>query len=519
MSVARGPTMRSFRHAAALFALSALATVGCAAADESAAPPEPEGAVDTTKQKLAADNLYAKLRELEGVLPRPPASVTIPMGNWVGGGEFSGVAATCRIVYSPIKHRQCTPPTKTIYGISAVLTFDVPNGVTLTANGKTAASSGGRVTLDVGNADTVDWTLRSGSYSYTDKLILSRPEVGGVGAFTVAALPVTIVYEPPQNAARTNFASASFGDERTVVTTVSKGNSTTSTPVWVAGDAAKQFGVKLANFLPGGSTASAVLSGVLAAWDTVSPTTTTETNTDHTLSIKVSSTQAISTGARLGPGRGDLIVFYKDARVAWGMAEGRVSLTLLDHGPLAMITVDTLRADLAAANAGQAAPVTGLDKGTLTSLINLDPMAAPRRPIDTILGGVVLPTSRFTNDKQLIVNGASYTETLSHTITESDKTSTMTTTTTVKDANSGWLSLIGIGDPVDDKVTTKVSFGSSRTTSTSSTKTASLSLSAAASESYKVDVFYDKIFGTFLSRTPVAPPPVIFGGGVLQASP
>jgi len=117
------------------------------------------------------------------------------------------------------------------------------------------------------------------------------------------------------------------------------------------------------------------------------------------------------------------------------------------------------------------------------------------------------------------MNGVSYSQSMSHTITESDKTSTMTTTTTLKDANSGWLSLIGIGDPVDDKVTTKVSFGSSRTASTSSTKTTTLSLDAAANESYSVDVFYDKIFGTFLSRTPQALPPVVFGGGVLQASP
>ena len=95
----------------------------------------------------------------------------------------------------------------------------------------------------------------------------------------------------------------------------------------------------------------------------------------------------------------------------------------------------------------------------------------------------------------------------------------MTTTATVKDANSGWLSLIGIGDPVDDKVTTKVSFGSSRTTTTTNTKSATISLSAGPSESYSVDVFYDKIFGTFLSRTPTAPPPVVFGGAALQAMP
>ncbi len=505
--------MKSLRYAAVCLVLAA---VGCAAGDGSDV--STEAAVDTTQQKLAADNLYAKLRELEGLLPRPPATKTVVMGSWTPNGVFSGVSTTCKIVFYPFKHRECTPPTQSIYGISAILTFDVPDGVTLTANGKTATSSGGHVVLDVGNADTVDWSLRSGSYSYTDKLLISRPEVGGVGAFTVAALPVTIVYEPPQNAARTNSATASFAQESTVVTTVSKGDSAARTPVWVAGDAAKQIGVKLAHLLPGGPYASQVLSAILSAWDTVEPTTTTELNSDHTLSVKVASSQTITTAARGGPGHGDVVVFYKDARVAWGMDGGRVSLTMLDHGPLAMVTVDTLRTDLAAATAGQTAPVTGLDAGTLSSLIKLDPMAAPRRPLDMMFG-VALPQSRFTSDAQLLVNGTSYSQSIRHTISESDKTSTMTTTATVKDANSGWLSLIGIGDPVDDKVTTKVSFGSSRTTTTTNTKSATISLSAGPSESYSVDVFYDKIFGTFLSRTPTAPPPVVFGGAALQAMP
>ena len=510
--------MKSLRHALVCLVL---ATVGCAAGDASdPSDVSPEGTTATQQQKLAADNLYAKLRELEGLLPKPPAQATISMGSWTPNGTFYGVASTCRIVFNP-KGKVCTPPTQALYGISARLSFDVPNGVTLTANGKTATSSAGHVVLDVGTVDVVDWTLSSGSYSVSDKLFISRPEVGGVGAFTVAALPVTIVYEPPQNAARTNSASTSFGQESTVVTTVSKGNSTASTPMWVAGDAAKQIGVKMATLLPGGTYASQVLNGILGAWDTVSPTTTTEVGSDHTLSVKVSQSQAISTYAHGGPGHGDLIVFYKDARVAWGMDAGKVSLTLLDHGPLAMVTVDTLRTDLTAATAGQTAPVTQLDATTLSSLIKLDPMASTvRRPIDTIFGGVALPAGRFITDERLLVNGAMYSQSLSHTITASDTTSTMSTTTTVKDANSGWLSLIGIGDPVDDKVTTKVSFGSSRTASTSNTETATLNLSAAGNESYSVDVFYDNIFGTFLARTPVLPPVVVSNPrSVLEASP
>ena len=180
--------MKRLRHAAVCLVLAA---VGCAPVDDSDVPAEV--AVGTTQQKLAVDNLYAKLRELEGVLPRPPATGTIAMGSWAPGGSFSGVGTTCNIVYYPVKHRQCTPPSRAVYAINLFMSFDVPDGVTLTANGKTATSSGGRVVLDVGNADVVDWTLRSGSYSYTDKLMVNRPEVGGVGAFTVALPRVRVI--------------------------------------------------------------------------------------------------------------------------------------------------------------------------------------------------------------------------------------------------------------------------------------------------------------------------------------
>ncbi|MBX3224791.1 MAG: hypothetical protein KF795_30025 [Labilithrix sp.] len=474
--------------------------------------------VETTKQSLAVDDLYTKLRQLEGVLPAPAATQTVSMGTWVSGGSFVGLASTCTVVFTPFKRTVCTPPTTTLNAISAVLSFNVPDGVTLTANGKTAVSRFGRVTLDVGNADVVTWKLQSGSYSYGDTLWIRRPDVGGVGAFTVAALPVTIVYDPPQNAARTNQASANFSQERTVVNTLTTGSSTINAPEWAEGKVAKEIGVKLAKKFPVTAAAYKVLQGVITAWGSVDTTQTsrTEVNTDRTLSVKVATTQNISATSRGGPGRGDVVVFYSDARVAWSMDEGKVSLTMLDHGPLMMVTVDTLNADLAAANAGQTAPVTRLDAETLSALIKLDPMASTsNRPWGSPIlgGGVTLPASRFTNDGQLLVNGASYTQSVSHTISQSDRVSTMNATTTVKDYHPGWLTLIGVGQTQAGKVTTTISLGASRTTTTSNTKGASITLNAGPTESYRVDVHYDNIFGTFLTRTP-PPPPIVIGGGL-----
>lgn len=509
--------MNRTRSAALCFVLAAVA---CGPVEDTDAVTDER--VEVTAQKLVVDDLYTKLRQLEGVLPAPAATQTVSMGSWTPGGSFVGLGSTCSIVFTPVKHKVCTPPTHTLDAISAVLRFDVPDGVTLTANGKTAVSSSGRIVLDVGSADVVTWKLQSGSYSYGDTLWIRRPDVGGVGAFTVAALPVTIVYDPPQNAARTNSASASFSQESTVVNTLTTGNSTINAPEWAEGKVAKEIGIKLAKKFPVTATAYQVLQGAITLWGSVdtSVTSKTEVNTDRTLSVKVATSQNITTTSRGGPGHGDLVVFYKDARVAWGMDEGKVSLTMLDHGPLTMVTVDTLKSDLAAVNAGQPAPVTGLDADTLSALIKLDPMAATStRPWTSPIlgGGVTLPTSRFTKDAQLLVNGVSYVQSVSHTISQSDKVSTTNATTTVKDYHPGWLSLIGVGQTQAGKVTTTITLGASRTTTTSNTKGASITLSAGPTESYAVDVHYDNIFGTFLTRTP--PPPPIVIGGVLTAQP
>jgi hypothetical protein len=252
----------------------------------------------------------------------------------------------------------------------------------------------------------------------------------------------------------------------------------------------------------------------------VSTTTTegTTVNSDHTLGLSQVNAQTITTNAKLGPGRGDVVVFYKDARVAWGMENGQVTITLIDHGPLAMITIDTLLNDLAAVKAGQPAPVSGLDQHSLESLIKLDPLASlPGKRTKAAAAaayavgtkGAALPASRFKADTSLLLNGTSFQNSVSHTVTQSDKTSTSTTSTTVKNCSPGWLSLVGIGVTKAGTFTSSVSMGSSRTDSVSDTVSASFNLSAGVGESYAVDVFYDNIFGSFLTRIP-PPPPMVF---------
>lgn len=458
--------------------------------------------------QAAADDLYQRLRALEYAVPPVPATQDIAMGSWVAGGNFVGTASTCRITSSPVKGQVCTPPTVTINAISAILKFSVPNGVTLTANGRSVQSSNGQAIINVGNADVVDWTLTSGGSSKSDKLFISRPDVAGLGAFTIAALPISIIYEPPQNAARTNSANIQLTSESAVIDTITNGSSTTSTPTWAGGEAAIKAGKTLASITPQTSAAWSLINGAISALSSGPEVTdSVEVNTDHTLTVKITDSQMVMTRPHSGPGHGDLIAFYKDARVIWGMVAGKVTLTLLDHHGLSVLSVDQLRADIAALSTGGPTQ-SHLDADTLKSLIALDPMAGGNSPLkaDTILSVPTLSASRFSKDKDspLTINSTNLTRTFTHSISQSDKTSKLQTTITVTESHGGWLTLLGIGSQTGGKTTTKVSLGSSRTVSNTQTKSASYHLEAAPNETYAVEIYYDNIFGTFLLRTPGA---------------
>lgn len=496
----------------------AVALTACGPGLEGIDPETGEG-VMVARQSLVVDDLYNKLRQVEGLLPMPDPSAEVMVGTLnVSNGTFNGMKTTYWI--NPFTRKpQAMVPGASINGIDAIAVFSVSSGgLTVTANGITASSTTGTVKINVGRAQKVEWTLQAGGHQRSDKFTLSRPGVIGAGAFTVAALPISIVYEPPMNQAKTNSASVGFRQEMTTITTLSKGTSNSAAPKWATGVVMQSILDRLSKHWKPAAAVKTALGVGKTLLGSVDVTTTegTTVNSDATLGLTQVNAQTITTNAKLGPGLGDIIVFYKDARVLWGMEQGQVTLTLVDHGPLAMVSIATLRSDLAAARAGKVAPVTGLDVPTLESLIKLDPLAPPEKtgPIwgSPVTNGtaVTLPTSRFKKETSLILSGSSFQNSVSHTITQSDRTSTMSTTSTVKNCSPGWLSLIGVGQEKAGTFTSAVSLGSSRTDTVSSTVSASFSLSAAATESYKVDVHYDNIFGSFLTRAP-PPPPLVIG--------
>lgn len=460
----------------------------------------------TTQQNLGADDLYARLRAAENLVQPPPPTETVLVGTIDARyGTFQGLSSWWD--HSGRKPRQIFPITS-IGGIQAVLVFNVNyaygSTITLTANGKTVTSNTGSISLNVGSAKRVDWSLSVGSYTRADSLNISYPVVG-VGAFTVSALPMTIAYEPPMNLARTNATTLNYRQEMTVITGVSKSSSSSRQSFASQGifrDLLDRAQPRFASSTV--RTGIDVIKGLLGSSSTT-VTTGTTVNSDSTLGLTHFSETSYTTNALLGPGLGDVIVFYKNPRLAWLLLDGEVTLTMLDRGQLMMVTVDMLRNDLAAARAGIAAPVTGLDAVSLEALIRLDPMATTRIAAgDNTNLNVSLPTPRFRYDTSLTINGVSFTQTVGHTITQTDASSTLQTTTRVNECHSGWLSSLGIGETQNGIYTTTTSMGTSRTESTSTTAAAQLRLAAGATEAYTIDVYYDALFGSFLARKPAS---------------
>jgi hypothetical protein len=479
---------------------------------------------EEARQKLIVDDVFNKLKEIEGLMPTPPPSAEVVIGTLnASTGEFTGLTSDWELDPITQKPRK-RPAATTVKAVDMIAVFSAigSSSLTVTANGQTVTSDTGTVRINIGKANVMQWTARSGSASYSDSLRISRPAVIGAGAFTIAALPVTVIYEPPMNQAKTNFSSMQFRQQMTTITTVSDGRSSTSTkPVWATGMVMKDILGRLAK---SGVTPAAVLTDALNRGATlmgkVDWTTTrgTTVNSDSSLGVSSEHSTTVTTNGKLGPGLGDVVVFFKDARVLWGMEQGKVTLTMLDHGPEFAVPIETLKNDLVAVRAQGVAPVTGLDAPTLESLIKLSPMAnlpsiSPTSP-GRGLTDVRLPQPRFSHEKTLTLSGSKYDDSVSHTISQTDKTATLNTTSSVRNVTPGWLSLIGLGLGEAGTFTSTLSMGSSRSDQVSNTVTARFFLEAAVGESYSVQVHYDAVFGSFLTRLP--PKPVVIGPIIIR---
>lgn len=472
--------------------------------------------VASTSQALVVDDIYTKLKQAESLMPPPPPLVTLQVGTLnCASGQWSGLSSTVTI--NPITHKPMVLPAfASVNGLRIKLRFDVVNRgssqATVQVGSLYASAPYGQsfVELDVGTLAATPFELNCGPYTRSDDLRITRT-AEGAGAFTIAALPVAIVYEPPQNAAKTNKASITFGEQMSVVETVSSGQSTDQTirQGWMG---LGTWGNIIKGVANTNATAKSLLTSAFTLVGSVEQSRLqgTSVNNDSTLGLSTATAQTITTNAGIGPGQGDVFVIYRNARVVWALKNGEVTLSLLDKGTLVLVTGKTLQTDLAGLQAGTLTPsstVSKLDATTITGLLALDPFTAPQR----WWLGPTFPTPRFASETGLFVGpSTAFNASLSHVVTQSDKTSRTSYTGSFTDSHAGWLSVIGVGNSFDGTTKSVTTMGSSRTVTQQSSVSAGYNITAAANESFDLNVKYDSVFRTFAlaKKTNIVLPPI-----------
>jgi hypothetical protein len=332
--------------------------------------------------------------------------------------------------------------------------------------------------------------MSSGTRSLADTLDIKRKHVLGVGAFRIKALPIAVVYEPPQDPGRTN--SAVYSRSVAVDTKLDVGFlNKSATERKVAPDLISQENMEKALkaaakvFLPAAEQYIDLGAIVGETKKTVVDEEGTEVRSSQTVGFRTTVSHGF--GAHLGPGRGDAICVLKDAVFAWFDDGERTQLSLIGDGGHFCPTVESLKNHTSGL----------LDAATESALLPLDPFA-------TGGPGAVLPASRFTEIEPINVNS---TEVQTREFQESLRSEQAVTETTARvtteEIDAGLLARIGVGPSESKIVRTTVGTSNTLTGSTTITKTLTVQLrTLRAGQSSTLRAYYDRTFGTIALQDP-----------------
>ncbi|MGB7720144.1 MAG: hypothetical protein WBL65_09605 [Bryobacteraceae bacterium] len=381
------------------------------------------------------------------------------------------------------------------------------------------------------------------------RFFILRPPAVGLGAFTIPALPMTIVYAPPQGKMAMN--TVDYSDTATVTRTVSSSitssNDTKTVKAYSAADlvgkvasaittVAAVVGTGGAGAAGGASVAGALselgtalfgaakdandstadattqisselslVSGILGAVDSSTPTNsgTVTVENDHSLTLTVSNMSQYSSKTALGPGVGDRIVYMLNVKVVWMAVNGDVGIHILGFDKIGANAVqDLLQEEQSIANGGQ--PILELDAAAIKSLLQLDPLVTTNRTVFAHLGPPLVGPPRFVPADP---PGRTGTGTgpdgdifqASFDSSTNDKQTTTSTQTTITDAKPGWVSVLFGADNLETTSTATFTNSSSTDSQTDDKITSTITLfSEGLDDKYDVKIFYDCTFGTYL---------------------
>jgi hypothetical protein len=472
-----------------------------------------DDASSSTEQATTTLDVYNTIRAQEASfpLPTPRADATIGTYN-VTTGAYSGLQTTTTYIIDPNtgKPRPMTyTPSISINAVSARLVFNLTNHTTqpvsLTVGSNTvyAPRYATSIAIEViGNSAT--WTLHAGSYTRTDTVRISRPYIVGAGVFTVPAMPVTIVYEPPQPTDATKKNTVTYTSLTSLTNkfsmAITDDNSTTrdADPQQYDDLAAMEGAMDslktalgYASDVPNKSAVIAAMGVISDAVGTVSGSQTQgmSTSTGSDLAVTDSFGETFTTNSYTGPGKGDRILYLTNARFVWLCDRGVLSIALLGYDGQHTDVVTTLQADLAAiGTTTNLGPTTHLPADSLRGLLALDPFVAGGP-------GAYLDPTRFVpvEGAPFAGTGGTDTFTITHAVSASDSQATSAFTQLITDERAGWLAFAGIGVTDTAKISTKTTHSENQTT----TNTQSVSTQLTMTSPYSITPYYDRVFGGF----------------------
>jgi hypothetical protein len=444
------------------------------------------------------DEAYNDIKVAEAGMPVPTPVQTVNVGTFnAATGAFDGLVTETEIINGkPVR----IVPSVFVNAVNTRLVFSIINStqsvrVGVSGVGFTTVLAGRpSIAIDIGRIRSANWTISSGTKKHLDELTIRRPTIIGGGAFTIPALPVAVVYDPPQNPAQTNSVvyTRTLSIGTTLGLSVRNSTSTTAPAVNPTFSAEESFqntvnALKSLASAAGHKTIAAAFGKIGEAVGNAERNVTTASDSLSTSRRTYSFVEARGCTLRptvphVGPGHTDMIDYLRDARVVWVDDGTSTRLLVLGTGPEECATIDELRSG-----------VTGLPPAAVAGLLVLDPFTGslgaetplglnPRYSGLTGIGLLpdILVTATYT--QQLLV----------------ENTHVETSTKIVTDQLSpGFLSIIGVGPSASQQVSSTLSI--SNTAESTEATTVSTALTATTLvEGLRTElaVFYDRVFGT-----------------------
>lgn len=510
---------------------------------------------------MATDEFYQLVKSLENVFPIPTPVKTVEMGTFnASTGKFTGKTSRVRYesaadmgpghqgtVYSGDVKRVTTKvgnqykietiPSPRVNAVNVSLHFVITNAagvpVKVSAAGisKVVPSGQNAVTVSAGRAFAVNWKIEAADHSHSDHIEFRRPAIVGVGAFTVPALPIALVYEPPCDTQKKN--KASYTQARSIGTTTEFSLST-DTSTTKPGEAPMEFAsvAQMRNIMGGvhdlvqtlpdsayTTAAKTVVDALKAIFDgigkaqgdlTITERQGTVTTRGGKAVFRVSEETTLDTDVNDGgPGIGDILCYLRNVRMMWIAGNQPPTLTLLDYQAIAMTNVTVLQSKL---NDAAALAQLGLDPASASALLSLDPFVPNPQAVP--------PEDRFRSVTTYEMDGSMHNHLryeLDTTLANTQRTATSKYTCRVENYRPGFLSFMGIGVTEEKTISTSTTQTSVTETSSEEQVKAVLDLYSAPGDSpYSVEVYADTVFGSFAFRgVPTSAQPLVVGELVL----